>query len=82
MTEFGSSNLLETIDMALGRIPGSTSYCAEHLDSARDREGEGEVARDLFGQHCTDNHGNESKGEIVTCNVNNATSLFSCVTNR
>jgi hypothetical protein len=78
MTEFGSSNLLETIDMALGRIPGSTSYRAEHLDSARDREGEGEVARDLFGQHRTDNHGDESKGEIITFNANNARNLPLC----
>jgi hypothetical protein len=67
MTEFGSTNLLETIDIALGRIPGSTTYRAEHLDSTRDTEGEreGEVARDLFGQHHNDGHGDESKGEAL-----------------
>lgn len=78
-TEFGSTNLLETIDIALGRIPGSSSYRGEYLDSTKETEGETETetegeteeecATSLFEDHCSDN--NESKGEAITIDASN-----------
>ena len=69
ITEFGSTNLLETIDIALGRVPGSSSYRSEHIISTREREEEGEGDSSLFDEHYADN--DDSQGEDVTLDTDN-----------
>lgn len=73
MTEFGSTNLLETIDIALGRIPGSSSYRTDQKSSGKGSRDAVDGANSLFHEHC-DNDESKSDGRRSGENVRNSKS--------